>query len=108
MAWATTVWSMATAVCLTLCAAHLATWVRQRHRTIHLIYAVMALSAAAMLMFEILRMKTGSPAEYGSLLRWNHLPLAALIFSLVAFVRVYLRAGQWWLLVAVCALRGAA
>ncbi|MCE9591672.1 MAG: PAS domain S-box protein, partial [Planctomycetes bacterium] len=53
-------------------------------------------------------MKSIDPYDYGLLLRWVHLPLAVLIFSMVGFVRIYLRAGRPWLAWSVCALRAAA
>ena len=97
---------MVAAVCLTLSLAHWAAWFRQRGRIDHLIYAVMATAAAESVIYELLRMKATDPFMYGLWLRWAHLPLVAYIFSILAFVRSYLRAGRVWLLWLVVGLRG--
>ncbi len=50
-------------------------------------------------------MRATTTEEYGSLLRWSHVPASVLVVSLVWFVRVYLRAGRSWLAWTICSLR---
>ena len=42
-------------------------------------------------------MRAETPAEFGLALRWAQLPVWVTIVSLVAFARLYLRAGRLWL-----------
>ena len=37
------------------------------------------------------------PREFGLALRWAHVPVWVVVVSLVAFARIYLRAGRLWL-----------
>ena len=73
-----------------------------------MLFAVNALSVATIAAFELALMRAATPAGFGSLVRWIHLPLFVLFASLVLFVRDYFRAGSPWLAWAVIATRGAA
>jgi PAS domain S-box-containing protein len=50
-------------------------------------------------------MRSQTPQEFGLALRWLHVPTWALVVSLVAFARVYLRAGRLWMAWAVFGAR---
>ena len=50
-------------------------------------------------------MRAQTPGEFGLALRWAHVPGWVTVVSLVAFARVYLRAGRLWLAWTVCGVR---
>lgn len=105
MSWVTIVWSMAAAVCLTIAAVHLTVWIWQRSAWGHLLFAMCAVSVAGAAGFELGAMRARSPAQYGELLRWMHVPLWVLSLSLVWFMRTYFSAGRAWLAWTISVLR---
>ena len=105
--WVTVVWSAIAASCLTLAGVHTLIGLRQRNRA-NLLFAVNATSVAAVAAFELGLMRAATPAEYGTVVRWMHVPLFVLVASLVLFVRAFFRAGPAWLAWTVIAARGAA
>jgi two-component system, LuxR family, sensor kinase FixL len=50
-------------------------------------------------------MGTETPEQFGTALRWVHVPAFALIVGLVCFVRTYLGTGRWWLAWTTCSVR---
>jgi signal transduction histidine kinase len=96
---------IASAVCLTLGAIHLRFWITERDRWDNLAFAVGCASIAVYSWLEIAMLHAGSPAEYGDLLRWAHVPAAVAIISIAAFVRFNLHARMSWLFWSLCGLR---
>jgi len=105
--WVTVLWSAVASTCLTLAAVHTLIGLRQQERA-NLLFAVNSLSAAAIAAFELALMRAQTPAAYGSILRWTHVPIFVLVASFVLFVRAFFRAGPPWLAWAVIVTRGAA
>lgn len=105
MNWIDIVWPMMGAASLTLALIHLLIWFKQGRQTAHLMFAVTAMSVAALAIFELLMMRAPTPDRYAELLRWVHVPFAVMMIGIVAFVRLHLRAGRLWLGVLVCAGR---
>ena len=105
MSWVTIVWSMAASACLTLAALHLLVWSRRRTAWANLLFALSAAGTAAYAGCELWMMRAQTPAEFGLALRWAHVPGWVTVVSLVAFARVYLRAGRLWLAWTVCGVR---
>ena len=105
MSWVTVIWSMVAAASLTLAAMHLLVWCRRRTAWSNLLFALMAVATAAAAACEFWMMRAKTTAEFGTALRWTHVPGWLLIVSLVGFVRLYLRTGRPWLAWAVCGLR---
>jgi len=97
MSWPTVVWSMVVAACLTMAAMHLFIWLRNRRSWANLVFSVAAVAVAGVAFFELSLMHAQSPEEFGTLLRWARLPVFVLTIALVAFVRIFLRAGRPWL-----------
>lgn len=97
MSWVTVVWSMIAAACLTLAGLHLLIWCRQRTAWGSVLFAISAAATAAMAGCELWMMRAETPGEWGLAGRWIHLPVYAMMLSLVGFVLVYLRAGRTWL-----------
>jgi len=105
MYWITIIQSAAAAMSLTLAGMQLRVWLRLRDAWESLLFAVAAVSAAALALLELRLMHARSPAEYAVVLRWMHLPVGVLTVSLAWFFRLYLRAGRDWLAWAITALR---
>ncbi len=105
MSWCTVIWSMAAGAGLTLAGLHLLVWCRQREAWGSLLFSLSALGTAAMAACDLGLMHATSPAEYGVITRWIHVPIWLVIISLVGFVRFYLRAGRPWLAWTVCVVR---
>jgi two-component system, LuxR family, sensor kinase FixL len=105
MSWTTAVWSMEAAVCLTLAAIYLLVWCRRREERAQLLFAVSAVAAAAVAAGELWLMRTETAVQFGTALRWLHLPVWVLILALLGFVRLYLRAGRRWLAWSVAGVR---
>ncbi len=105
MSWIEITWAMMIAASLTLGGIHLFVWVKQRSDYAHLLFFVLASSAAAYGAFEMAMMQAQSPQRYADVVRWAHLPLATFVVSTVGFVHFFFHAGRRWLAYAVCALR---
>jgi two-component system sensor kinase FixL len=98
-------WSMDAAFCFTLAGIYLLVWFKQRERWEHLFFSCNALAVGLIAGFELASMHAETPAQYGALLQWLHLPLWVAVLSLVWFVRIYLRAGRPWLAWTISGLR---
>ncbi len=107
MTWVTVVWTFVASACLTLGVLHLLIGIRQPRQS-HLWFALTAVSSAAIAAFELALMNAGTPARYGELIRWIHVPIFVFVASLVMFIRSYFRAGRPGLAAATIATRGLA
>ena len=107
MSWVVIVWSMMAASSLTLAAIHLFVWFRQRGDYSHLLFSILAVSAAAFGWFELVLMQSTTPEAYATTLRWAQVPLSAFVLSIVGFVYFYFGVGgAWrWLALATCVTR---
>jgi len=103
--WVVIVWSMMAASSLTLGAVQLFVWFRRRAEYDHLLFFTLALSAAAIGGFELVLMQSTGPEAYATTLRWAHVPLTALVVSMVGFSYFYFNAGRAWLALTICGLR---
>ena len=106
MSWVTVTWSMAAGVSLTLAGVHLLVWLRDREALANLLFAFSAVAAAAMAMLELAVMRAQTPAEFGIILRWMHIPAATMTIAIVWFVYHYLGTGRVWLAWLITGLRG--
>jgi two-component system sensor kinase FixL len=105
MNWVEIAWIMMIAASLMLGVVHLFVWQKQRSQYAHLLFFVLAASAAAYGAFELRRMGAETPASLAANGRWSHVPLAMVILSIVGFVRLYFDAGRLWLAYAVIGIR---
>lgn len=97
MSWATIFWPMVAATSLTLGAVHLMVWWQNREKSERLWFFFMTVATAGMAFTELGMMKAATAAEFGSALRWNHLPVWVNFFAVTGFLLIYLRAGRLWL-----------
>jgi len=105
MSWVTVIWSMIAAASLTLAAAHLPVWARNREALPSLFLALMALATAVYAFCEMAVLRAQTPEEFAAVVRWAHIPIWLVVVALVGFVRTYLKAGRWWLAWSVVGLR---
>jgi PAS domain S-box-containing protein len=80
-------------------------WWKDRAARANLVFAVGAVAVAAFAGLELALMRAETPAQFGTVARWIHVPGWVLIVSIVAFVRLYLKAGRLWLAWTVVAMR---
>jgi two-component system sensor kinase FixL len=105
MSWVTVIWSLAAGGCLTLALIELFVWLRDRSERASLALSVLAFSVAAFAGMELELMRAQTSEQLGDIVRWLHVPAWVMITSIVAFVRLYLRAGRRWLSWAVVGVR---
>ena len=104
MSWITIVWSINVGACLTLATMYLAVWCRDRESFVRLLFSCIAASAALIAAYELQLIRADTPEEYGDV-RWRPLSTWVLVLSLVAFTRLYLRAGRTWMALSACGLQ---
>src|SRR5579864_1628579 len=97
MSWITVIWAMIASACLTLGMINLVIWVQQIQRRAHLLFSVTAISVAAIAGCELLLMRAQTTEQFGTVLKWAHVPVFFTVVSIVGFVRLYLQAGRPWL-----------
>lgn len=105
MNWITIIWSMVASACLTLAAINLLVWSRKRTDWEHLLFSLTAVGTAAMAVCELWMMGAETPEQFGTALRWYHVPAWVVIVSMIGFVQLHLRAGRTWLAWTIYALR---
>ena len=101
----TIIWSMNASVCLTLAAINFLVWCKNRETWANLFFSLLAIGTAAFAFCELWMMRAGTPAQFATVLKWAHVAVWLIVVSLVAFVRLHLKAGRPWLAWIVCGLR---
>ncbi|HZX90249.1 MAG TPA: PAS domain S-box protein [Rudaea sp.] len=94
MDWIHAGWTGMMVVSLMLAFVYLSIWIRQRRLGVYLTFALCSMSAAAIAIVELFMMRASTPELWAQLVRWLHVPLAALFISLVLFVRLQFRASR--------------
>src|SRR5213080_276958 len=97
MNWVTVIWSVGSGACLTLALIHVVVWWKDRAARANLVFSVMAIAVATFAVLELALMRAATPEQFGITVRWMHVAAWVIIASLVAFVRLYLKAGRQWL-----------
>ena len=105
MSWVTVIWSISAGACLTLAFLQFIVWWKDRTARANLVFALGAVAVAVFAALELALMRAETPAQFGTVARWIHVPAWVLIVSIVAFVRLYLNAGRRWLAWTVVAVR---
>jgi two-component system sensor kinase FixL len=101
----TIIWSMSASACLTLAGIHFLVWSRNRTAWANLVFSLLAIGTAAWTFCELWMMRTETPPELATVLKWGHVAVWLIVVSLVVFVRLFLRAGRPWLAWTVCGMR---
>ncbi len=89
-------------------AMHFLVWLRDRKAWPSLVFAVVVLGVVGHALVELGFMTARDPEVYGRYMRWSHLFSFLIIAGAVIFMRLYLKAGRWWLAGAIIGLRFAA
>jgi two-component system, LuxR family, sensor kinase FixL len=97
MSWVTVIWSIGSGACLTLALMNCVVWWKDRTARANLAFSVLAIAVAIFAALELALMRAETPEQFSEVVRWLHVPVWVMIASLVAFVRLYLRAGRRWL-----------
>ncbi len=108
MSWVNILWSMFASACLTLAAIHFVVWLRERTAWASLAFSLMAVSTAFMAGSELWMMRSGTPEQFATALRWAHVPVFTAIVAIVIFMRLRLQAQRTWLAWTLCLLRALA
>ena len=90
-------WPMIAAACLTLAAMHALIFLKSRKSWANLAFAGLAVSVAGIAALELAMMKSTTPAQFGTLLRWYLVPVFLGFVAILVFVRLYFRTGRIWL-----------
>lgn len=105
MGYATFLWAVVCAISLLLAIQHASIWLMDRKAYPSLAFAATSISLIAVAFTELQMMHSHSVAEWAEWVRWSHIPIFTLMVSTMLFVRLYLGAGNWWLLATVVGLR---
>jgi len=105
MSWVTVIWSVGVGACLTLAFIQFVVWWKDRATRANLIFSVLAIAVATFAVLELALMRATTPEQFGTVVRWMHVPAWLMIASIVGFVRLYLNAGRKWLAWTVVGLR---
>ena len=97
MRWVVVIWSMGVGACLTLALVNFVVWCKDRTARANIAFSLLAIAVAIFAALELALMRAQTPEQFGTIVRWLHVPVWAMIASLVAFIRLYLRAGRPWL-----------
>ena len=97
MGWFTVALVVIASACFTLAAIHAHVWFRERSVSANGAFALLAASVGVMAVVELQMVHAQTPAQFGRMLWWNHIPVWFGFVSAVLFVRLHLRAGRAWL-----------
>ena len=105
MSWVTVIWSVGGGACLTLALIQFAVWWKDRAARANLVFSVLAIAVTSFAALELASMRAETPEQFGTVVRWMHVPAWVMIAATVGFVRLYLKAGRHWLGWAVVGVR---
>lgn len=105
--WIDLLWPMGAASSLTLAVVHLFIWFKQKRHIANLLFAFTAVAVAGMSMLEMAMMNARTPEQYATLMKWAHIPVAAIIVGIVLFIHVHFRTTNRRLVIATCVTRAA-
>lgn len=106
MNWVVAVWAAMAATCSTLAVVQLLVWSRDRASPASFWFALAALAVAGIAGGELAMMAAASPADFGRVQRWAHVPVAIALVAVAWFVQAFFGTGRRWLLLAATVLRG--
>lgn len=94
MSWVTIIWSLGAGACLTLAFLQFIVWWKDRAARANLVFSVLAIAVASFAALELAMMRAETHEQFGTTLRWMHVSAWVMVVSVVAFVRLYLKAGR--------------
>jgi PAS domain S-box-containing protein len=105
ISWTTIIWPVFAGLSLSVAGIYLLVWLNSPKQLESLAFSLAAFSATAITLLELSLMHAQTPAGYGQLLRWMHVPAGVIVVSIVWFVHFYLHSGRLWLAWSVSFLR---
>jgi PAS domain S-box-containing protein len=100
----TIVWSMWAAASFMLALMHLLLWFKSGPHNVYRLSALMAVSAGAGAMIELMLQQSSSIERYGALLRWENLSVFVLLMAMIWFVYLHFGTARRWLAATITAL----
>jgi signal transduction histidine kinase len=91
-------WSAASAAAMVLAVLCKLMWWMDRRDTASLMLCILGVSTAAAAYIELGLMHSRTTAEFGTWIRWYHLPLFPALIAQVLFVHFYLESSTKWLM----------
>lgn len=98
-------WPMAIASCATAAAIFLVIGWPYRTTPVVPLFSLLVAATGGMAYCELWMMRSNTVAEFGTAMRWFHVPAWIAILTIVAIIRTGLRAGRPWLAWTVCGVR---
>ena len=86
MDWVELVWPMLASACFVLAVLHMLLWLGQSRQGVHPAFAVAATSVGAIILFELASFNAASPEAMAAIIRWWHVPIAVLVWSIIYHV----------------------
>jgi len=105
MSLTTIIWPVCAGLSLAVAVIYLLVWLKSPKQLENLAFTLSAFSATALVLLELLLMHAQTPAEYGQLLRWMHVPAGVIVVSIAWFIYFYLHSGRLWLAWSISVLR---
>ena len=96
---------MIAAASLSIAGVYLFVWLQQRESRAYLMFVFLAISTAGIAATELWMMQTTTIGEFGTALRWFHVPICTAIFACVGFVYYRFGSRRLWLGWTACGLR---
>jgi signal transduction histidine kinase len=91
-------WSLSAAAAMVLAVLCGLMWLIERQERAALMLFLLGVATAASAYAELGMMHSAAPAEFGTWLRWYHLPIFLGIIAQILFVHYYLNASTLWLM----------
>jgi signal transduction histidine kinase len=105
MGFVTILWSLAAGVSLTLAVVSGSVGITERRDRAALTLTVLGVSVAVSAYIELWMMNSATASEYGSWLRWYHIPFFFAVLAQILFIHYYLGTGRLWLMWTVIVMR---
>ena len=86
MDWVELLWPMLASACFVLAVLHTLLWLGQSRQAAHPAFAMVALSVGAVALFELASFKAASPVAMATIIRWWHVPVAVMVWSIIYHV----------------------
>jgi hypothetical protein len=88
---------MIAAAMLAIAGMYLVVWSRRRESRDYLMFVLLAISTAGIAGTELWMMQSTSTGEFGTALRWFHVPVSTAIFACIAMVYFRFGSNRLWL-----------
>jgi C4-dicarboxylate-specific signal transduction histidine kinase len=94
----TSLWTFAAGALIVLGGLCGTAWMVERRAPASLMLCVLGIAAGTSAYIELGMMHSSTPAEYGELLRWYHVPASLALLAQVLFVHYFLGTSRLWLM----------